>query len=319
LFTAATVPPEPFNHRPAHVPPPIPVDPSAETVPLNSRTDEVLLAGRPYPGYPGFPGSPREEGRSSLRTALQQPLSRDAVVRFLSAACGTIVLAAVLGLLLTQGEWATGLAAAGIAALLVGGAYLVGTAVRFAAGAHKGGMLRLGLLAAIIFGLLGEAGISFNGMLHPAEAGVLATIGDYAGAVREYRLAGYQPSSPDLARAYIGRGNDLLHRGDYAGAASSYQVVVEDYASTGAARDAATGLLAAYDGWMSGSSIGTSLPYATILRDLGAVSEASYCDTGCAGQAGRLAARAHLQYGQQLNDRVQYAQSITQFEDVTTL
>lgn len=311
LFTAATVPPDPRDDRPA-----IPVDPSAETVPLNSRTNEMPAAGRAYPGYPGFPGSPRAGGRPSGFAALGQPLSRDAAVRFLTAACATIVLAAVLGLLFTRGEWATGLAAAGIAALLVAGAYLVGTVVRAIPSPRKGSVLRLGLLAAILFGLLGEAGLWFNASLHQVQAGVLASIGDYGGAVREYRLAGVQPPNPDLARAYVGWGNTFLHQHDYADAAASFQTVIEQFASTSVVPQAASGLLTAYDGWMSGASL--SLPYETILRDLGTVSQAPYCERACAAQAAQLTARAHVDFGRALNARGAFPLAIAQFEAVTS-
>jgi tetratricopeptide (TPR) repeat protein len=238
-------------------------------------------------------------------------------VRFLGAACGTIVLAAMLGLLFTQGEWATGLAAAAIAALLVALAYLGGTLARASAAARKGTTVRLGLTATTIFALLGGTGLYLSGALHQAQAGVLASVGDYAHAVREYRLAGDGPPNADLATAYVGWGNQLLRKGDYAGAAAAFQPVVEQYSQTPSARDAGLGLLQAYKVWLAVG--GSSLPYTTILHDLGTVRGAAYCDSSCAANAATLSAQAYVDYGIALNGQQLYSQAIAQFEAVSRL
>ena len=315
LFTAATVPPGEPAGGPFSDLPRIPVDPSAETVPLSTRTDEIVPTGHAYPGYPGYPGSPQANQTAKRQARVRQPLSRDVVMRFLTAACGTIVLAAMLGLLFTQGEWATGMAAAAIAALLVAVAYFAATIWRVSTAERKGNTLRLGLTATAIFGLLGGVGLAFSGSLHQVQAGVLASVGDFGGAVREYKLAGDVPPNPDLARAYIGWGNELLRKGDFAGAAGSFQVIVEQFTHTSFASDGGHGLLRAYAGWLPRG--GASLPYDTIIRDLGTVGGAAYCDSSCAATAASLSAQAHVDYGVALNGRHSFQLAIAQFEIVT--
>jgi tetratricopeptide (TPR) repeat protein len=223
----------------------------------------------------------------------------------------------MLGLLFTHGEWATGLAAAAIAALLVAVAYLAGTLVRAGAADRKGTTLRLGLAATVIFGLLGGVGLYFSGWLHQAQAGVMASVGDYSGAVHEYQLAGDGPPDANMARAYVGWGNELLRTGDDAGAAGAFQTVVEQYTGIPSVRDAGLGLLQADKGWLAAG--GSSLPYLTILRDLGSVRSAAYCDSGCVAQVAALSAQAFVDYGIVLNEQGHVSQAIGQFEAVTRL
>jgi tetratricopeptide (TPR) repeat protein len=280
----------------------LPVDPNAPTMPLAAGSGAPALAAN-------HPPRPRRR-LAVLGPPLPPPL---ATLVFGAALCG-IVVAGSTAWLLTEGEWATVARAVGFAALLMGILYVLVTLARLVAESHFSRPVLLGLLAVLVLGTLGGAGLALVRPLHLAQAQALETGQDWSDAIREYQLAGeHGPASRDLARTYLEWGDALRRQGDYASALDRYHVVLTAYPDSGeVARRAEAATLAAYAAWLATSRL--DIPYDALLSQLARDASAAWCDASCRTTIAALEPQARYQYGVALAADGRYTTAIAQLE-----
>ncbi len=251
-------------------------------------------------------------------SAVWWPLARVGAGTLFAAALLPMAIALLVGLAATRGEWASGALGAGVAALAAGGFYLIGLIAGAGAGQRARRAALPSLAVAVVLVGLGGVGLGLVNPLHLAQARALEASHDWAGAVREYQLAGQRaPASHDLARVYDEWGEDLADHGRYAGALANYLTVLTTYpAATGEDRRAVADLTQTYTIWLDGAS--GDLPYDAILQGLSSDLQASWCDASCQTSLADLQAQARLQYGAVLAGEQRYTLAIAQFNLVVS-
>ncbi len=276
--------------------------------------DIPVAVAAPWPAE----AAPLALGRPTLRETLTRPLGRWTAVLLFGSALLAMAAAALLGLAVSHGEWATGARAAGLAGLVSCGAYLLGMLVRLGAGRRTAPAMLLGLLAALVLGLAGDAGLWLINPLHVAQARAFETSHAWDMALREYAASGeHGPASRDLARIDVEWGDTLLSQSQYAPALDRYLTVISVYPQVPVETlRAVHGLLVAYAAWLSTDA--SDLPYPGILAQLAQDRQASWCNAACRDAVGLLQAGARYQYGVALAQAKQYGQATVQFDTVTT-
>src|SRR5579863_823000 len=183
------------------------------------------------PGYAPEPSAPpRPPHPWSPAAWAKGPIPLPLVIVFFMLGLALIGATALGAIKLAMQDWAAAGVAAGVVALLLGGVYLVVTAVRVGLGRRVLSTILLGLAAVIVLGGLGGAGLLLPPTLHQAQARALETGGDWAGALREYQLAGERaPKSRALARVHDEWGEALERQGQYASAFDHFTLVIADY------------------------------------------------------------------------------------------
>ena len=112
------------------LPAPLGVDPAADTLPLAPTAP----AYTPYPGGAYLAATSADRSRPHAHSVFARPLTRGQAATCFVGGLLVVVLAAGLALALAGGEWATGAIAAGVAGLLMGSVYVVGTLLRVTLG-----------------------------------------------------------------------------------------------------------------------------------------------------------------------------------------
>lgn len=218
----------------------------------------------PYPGYTGYPGYPPPPGvpvtvplpgsegqvyisgyglpatvaAQTVKPASWNPASwikgpLPAPLTALIALFTLLVIAAgaVVGIVLNQGDWASGAMLGGETALGLALLYAIGIAVRAALGRRAREMLLLGAASMLVLAALGGSGFALLPKpLHRAQAQLFEHDHKWTNALAQYQLAGERPpDSHDLARVYDEWGDELEQQREYVQASTQYEYVVSTF------------------------------------------------------------------------------------------
>lgn len=325
-------PPASQPSRPLYPSQPVPSQPLASPPPpLTSPTPTPAPTAPQFTPYPLSAGSaaapaPPTSGAMQVMTP-PPPRKRGSLGRpfpFLLSALIVLSCAAALAVVFTgrvlvfHGDWSEGAAAVGFVALGLAIVAALVALLRVAAGRRTIGF---GLLTAALLVALtgtGVAGIAGSASLHRVQAQALEKDGQWGQAIHEYQLAGQKaPNAPDIARVYDTWGEQTLKQGDYRGALSRFQTVLDDYDQSGAAVPRAQkGQFDTYVTWLKHDP--GHLPYHEAIIVFTNYAASAGCDSACKATLADVAPQAHFLYGDQLLTQKQYATAITEFTKVTT-
>lgn len=226
-----------------------------------------------------------------------------------------MLLALVFGVrvLLLGGDWADGAVTVGMVALALAAVFGLIALLRAAVGRRSLGFALLtvvlvaGLAASGVVGLVGSA------PLHLVQAQAMEKSGQWGVAIREYGLSGQQgPNAPDIARVQNAWGEQLLQRGDYQGALTHFQTVLDDYQESGdAVQRAQLGQFQAYAAWMKKDA--SSVPYRDAITAFANFGSSPDCDSACKASLAEVTPEAYYLYGAQLLQQKRYQLAITEF------
>jgi tetratricopeptide (TPR) repeat protein len=255
--------------------------------------------------------------RALWRKRVAQPLGRGVAALLGGSALLAVAAASLIGLALAHGEWAAGLRAEALAALALGTTALVATVARAAAGRRSVRAVALGLGAALLLGLCGDAGLTLIPATHLAQARADESSGQFEQALMEYSLAdAHAPSSRDLARVHIAWGDALARDGRYVDAVEQYATVLRRFPGVSAQiAPARRGLLSAYGRWILVG--GGDLTYDDALGQLTAIRQAPWCDMPCQSAVDALLAQGHYAAGRAAAHAGQHADAAAHFDSVT--
>ena len=323
--------------QPVPVPPP-PLTPTPSTPgsrPVSQPVSQPLEPGfAPYPlsgggattpPQPQAPQAPQSSGAMHVMTPPAPrksgplgrpfPLPLSALIVLVCVALLAIVFA--VRVLLLHGDWADGAAAMGVVALALALVVALVALLRVAAGRRTigFGLLTVTLLAALLGA--GAAGIAGSGRLHSVQAQQMEKNGQWSLAIHEYQQAGQKaPNAPDIARVYDTWGEQSLAHGDYRGALTRFQTVLDDYDQSGAAVPRAQkGQFDTYVAWLNKDP--GHLPYHEAIVVFTNYANNAGCDSACQKTLAEVAPQAHYLYGEQLMTQKQYAAAITEYGKVT--
>ncbi|HEU4783625.1 MAG TPA: hypothetical protein VFS83_09820 [Ktedonobacterales bacterium] len=332
-------PAQPATGVPAYAPPPLaptppmPATPSApipsEPIPAGAATPSA--PGSPYPsgyGYtpmpsqPPTPPQPSSSGRLTGISSRVPERSRGSLgkpfplsVSLLVVVGSIVLLALVFGVrvLLLGGDWADGAATVGTVALALAAVFGLIALLRAAVGRRS---LTFALLTIVLVAGLaasGVVGLVGSTPLHLAQAQAMEKSGQWAVAIREYGLSGQNgPDAPDIARVQNAWGEQLLQRGDYQGALTHFQTVLDDYQESGdAVQRAQMGQFQAYAAWMKQDA--SSVPYRDAITAFANFGSSPDCDSACKATLADVTPEAYYLYGAQLLQQKRYQLAITEF------
>lgn len=313
------------SHPLAGAPPPLTPTPATPSQPLapqfapyplatwsTATPSQPQAAGVMQSPPPTPPPAPRKRG--PLGRPFPLPLSALIVL-----GCAAL-LAGAFGarVMILHGDWSEGAAAVGIVALALAIIVALGALLRVAAGRRTigFGLLTIALLVALTGA--GVAGLAGNDSLHGVQAQTLEKNGQWSLAIHEYQLAGQKaPNAPDIARVYDAWGEQALKQGDFQGALTHFQTVLDDYDESGAAVPRAEkGQFNTYVAWLRKDP--DHLPYHEAIVVFTNYMGNAGCDSACQATLAEVAPQAHFLYGEQLLLQKQYAGAITEFGKVTS-
>jgi hypothetical protein len=217
---------------------------------------------------------------------------------------------------LAGADWADGAVVVGRLALIFAGVTLLVTLLRIAVGRRALSMIGLAALFCLLLTGTGIGGLNFSTALHRMQAGVLEGRGIYEAAIHEYTLAGESaPNAPDIARVYDEWGESLLKAHDYARSVAAFSVVATNYAESGdEVMRAYAGMFKGFTAWVTANA--KDVPYLTALSYFDTYASSAACDTACKSEVQGTEALAAYQYGLQLFNGGQFAESVKQLEAV---
>lgn len=313
--------------QPGEAPPPLqPSQPSQPSQPLQSS----------YPSQPSQPLTPSQPSQPLTPGAVQPqtPLPQPAALRkrgplgrpfplplsaLIVLGCAAL-LAIVYGarVMVLHGDWAEGAAVAGVVALALAILVALVALLRVAAGRRTigFGLLTIALLVALTGA--GVAGLAGSTPLHRAQAQAMEKSGQWSLAIHEYQQAGQKaPNAPDIARVYDAWGEQALKQGDFQGALTHFQTVLDDYDQSGAAVPRAQkGQFDTYVAWLQKDS--GHAPYHDAIVVFTNYATNTGCDSACQATLDEVTPQAHLLYGEQLLLQKKYGPAITEFGKVTS-
>ncbi|HEX5440583.1 MAG TPA: hypothetical protein VFW76_06845 [Ktedonobacterales bacterium] len=229
---------------------------------------------------------------------------------------GSIVLLALIfgvRVLLLGGDWADGAAAVGTVALALAVVFGLIALLRAAVGRRSLTFALLTIVLVAGLAVSGVVGLVSSTPLHLAQAQAMEKSGQWAVAIREYGLSGQKgPDAPDIARVQNAWGQQLLQRGDYQGALTHFQSVLDDYQESGdAVPRAQMGQFQAYAAWMKQDA--SSVPYRDAITAFANFGSSPDCDSDCKTTLADVAPEAYYLYGAQLLQQKSYQLAITEF------
>jgi tetratricopeptide (TPR) repeat protein len=254
---------------------------------------------------------------TSIRRRLAQPLRRGVAALLGASAPLIMAAAALLGLALAHGEWAMGLRAAGLTALALGAVTLVATVARAGAGRRATDGVALGLGAALLLGLLGDASLALIPATRLAQARAYEASEQFEQALTQYTLAGeHAPASRDLARVNVEWGDALTRDGRYAEALDHYLAVLERFPNVPERMaPARSGLLRAYGRWLVTG--GDGLTFDNVLAQLQHDRQAAWCGAPCRDTLDQFLVQTHVADGRSFARANAHAEAAEQFDAVT--
>lgn len=325
-------PAQPATGAPAYAPPPltpaspIPTTPSAPipSGPFAAGAAVPSTPGSPYPsgyGYTPMPSQPSSSGRLAVISSRVPERSRGPLgkpfpfsVSLLVVVGSIVLLALVFGVrvLLLGGDWADGAVAVGMVALALAAAFGLIALLRAAVGRRSLSFALLTIVLVAGLAASGAVGLVGSAPLHLAQAQAMEKSGQWAVAIREYGLSGEKgPDAPDIARVQNAWGEQLLQRGDYQGALTHFQTVLDDYQESGdAVQRAQMGQYQAYAAWMKQDA--SSVPYRDAITAFANFGSSPDCDSACKATLADVTPEAYYLYGAQLLQQKRYQLAITE-------
>lgn len=290
------------------------------------------------PGYQGAPGYPLPQGMPAQPSQPMVPMAPPQVGVLgdrksgalgrplplpvaLLVGLGCFVLLAIVfavRVLALGGDWAEGASTVGIVALALVATTAVAAALRFAAGRRSLGFALLSLVLLVALAVTGVAGLASSAQLHQAQAQTFEKNGQWSAAIYQYGLTGQKgPNAPDIARVQNAWGEQLLKQGDYQGALTHFQAVLDDYQQSGAeVARAQTGQFQAYVAWLKNDP--NHVPYREAITVFVNYASNSACASDCKTTLAEVTPQAYFLYGTQLLSQKRYQAAITQFGKVTS-
>jgi len=330
---------QPASGAPAYVPPPLtpaPPIPSTPSAPIPSGPIPPYPAipsgpGPQYPsgyGYtqmpplPPMPPQPSTSGRLAAISARVPERSRGPLgkpfpfsISLLVVVGSIILLALVFGVrvLLLGGDWADGAVAGGMVALALAAVFGLIALLRAAVGRRSLSFALLTIVLVAGLAASGVVGLVGSTPLHLVQAQAMEKSGQWGVAIREYSLSGQKgPDAPDIARVQNTWGEQLLQRGDYQGALTHFQTVLDDYQESGdAVQQAQLGQFQAYAAWMKQDA--SSVPYRDAITAFANFGSSPDCNSDCQATLADVAPQAYYLYGAQLLQQKRYQLAITEF------
>lgn len=326
-------PVQPTTGAPAYAPPPltpappVPATPSAPipSGPLPAGAAIPSTPGSPYPsgyGYTPMPSQPSSSGRLSVISSRVPERSRGPLgkpfpfsVSLLVVVGSIVLLALVFGVrvLLLGGDWADGAVAVGMVAVALAAVFGLIALLRATVGRRSLSFALLTIVLVAGLAVSGVVGLVGSAPLHLAQAQAMEKSGQWAVAIREYGLSGEKgPDAPDIARVQNAWGAQLLQRGDYQGALTHFQTVLDDYQESGdAVQRAQMGQYQAYAAWMKQDASG--VPYRDAITAFANFGSSPDCDSACKATLADVTPEAYYLYGAQLLQQKRYQLAITEF------
>jgi tetratricopeptide (TPR) repeat protein len=185
--------------------------------------------------------------------------------------------------------------------------------LRAAVGRRSLSFALLTIVLVAVLAVSGVVGLVGSAPLHLAQAQAMEKSGQWAVAIREYGLSGQKgPDAPDIARVQNAWGEQLLQRGDYQGALTHFQTVLDDYQESGdAVQRAQMGQFQAYAAWMKKDANG--VPYRDAITAFANFGSSPDCDSACKTTLADVTPEAYYLYGAQLLQQKRYQLAITEF------
>lgn len=305
-LTGAPPPLTPAPATPASQFAPYPMPGGATATPVQPVTPGVVQPQTPPP-----PSAPK---RGPLGRPFPLPLS----ALILLGCAALVALAYGARVMILHGDWAEGAAAAGVVALGLALFVALVALLRIAAGRRTigFGLLTIALLVALTGA--GVVGLAGSTPLHRAQAQAMEKNGQWSLAIHEYQQAGQKaPNAPDIARVYDAWGEQALTQGDFPGALTRFQTVLDDYDQSGAAVPRAQkGQFDTYVTWLKKDP--NHAPYHDAIVVFTNYATNTGCDSACQATLADVTPQAHLLYGEQLLLQKKYAPAITEFGKVTS-
>ena len=291
-----------------------PATPASPSAQLSSQPSSQPQAQTPTSGsmYLLAPLPPRRRG--PLGRPFPLPLSALIVMT-----CAALLALAFGGrVLVLHGDWSEGAGAAGVVALLLAITVALGALLRLAAGRRTLGFVLLTVMLLVALTGAGVVGLARSDSLHSVQARAMEQNGQWSLAIHQYQLTGQKaPNAPDIARVYDAWGEQALQQGDYRGALTRFQTVLDDYDESGAAvARAQKGQFDTYVAWLKNDP--SHLPYHDAIVVFTNYGANAGCDSSCQTTLADVAPQAHFLYGEQLLAQKQYATAITEFSRVTS-
>src|SRR5690348_58008 len=329
---------------PAYVPPPLtpaPPIPSAPSGPIPSgpipsgpiptgpdmpsSPGPQYLSGYGYTQMPPLPPMPPQPAASERLSGISSripersrgPLGKPFPfsVSLLVVVGSIVLLALVFGVrvLLLGGDWADGAVAVGMVALALAAVFGLIALLRAAVGRRSLSFALLTIVLVAGLAVSGVVGLVGSAPLHLAQAQAMEKSGQWSIAIREYGLSGEKgPDAPDIARVQNAWGEQLLQRGDYQGALTHFQTVLDDYQESGdAVQRAQMGQYQAYAAWMKQDA--SSVPYRDAITAFANFGSSPACDSACKATLADVTPEAYYLYGAQLLQQKRYQLAITEF------
>lgn len=308
------------------MPPVASTPPTGDDDTLRLASSDGVFSRVPLPRAPGSPPPDGPawgdlKGSSFARLPAVTVMSEQQFPLWFTVAL-PIGLAAVLGLTylvqvtILGGDWSAGALAVGIAALAMALGTLMVWGGRYVRGRKALSTLGLALALAVVLVAGGGLALAEVTPLHAQQGQYFEQQHDWGAAIDEYALAGSDsPGATNIARIYVEWGEQFLAQQHYAQAVVRFEVVLTNYAQSGApVVQANADLFQAYSAWVKVG--GTDIPYANAIATITAYSASPACDATCKVSASATLAEAHYQYGRALVSAHRYADAITQFETV---
>lgn len=269
-----------------------------------------------------MPSQPPNSGRLAVISSKVPERSRGTLgkpfpfsVSLLVVVGSILLLALVFGVrvLFLGGDWADGAVAVGMVALALAVVFGLIALLRAAVGRRSLSFALLTVVLVAGLAVSGVVGLVGSAPLHLAQAQAMEKSGQWAVAVREYGLSGQKgPDAPDIARVQNAWGEQLLQRGDYRGALTHFQTVLDDYQTSGdAVQRAQMGQFQAYAAWMKKDA--SSVPYGDAITAFTNFKSSPGCDSACKATLADVTPEAYYLYGAQLLQQKSYQLAITEF------
>jgi hypothetical protein len=273
------------------------------------------------PPLPPMPPQPSTSGRLAAISARVPERSRGPLgkpfpfsISLLVVVGSIILLALVFGVrvLLLGGDWADGAVAGGMVALALAAVFGLIALLRAAVGRRSLSFALLTIVLVAGLAASGVVGLVGSTPLHLVQAQAMEKSGQWGVAIREYGLSGQKgPDAPDIARVQNAWGEQLLQRGDYEGALTHFQTVLDDYQESGdAAQRAQMGQYQAYAAWMKQDA--SSVPYRDAITAFANFGSSPECDSECKTTLADVTPEAYYLYGAQLLQQKRYQLAITE-------
>lgn len=294
---------------------PIPDQPDVAPRPHQIGTGR--LPDRPPARPPGTQLPPVQPVRTELHR-FAQPLPRRFVVG------GTILaVLLLLGLVFVNPDWATGALVTGLVALTLALLLVIAAGVRVALGmlqpvnpqrraqALSSALLILLLILVSVPALSQQSGIAF------LQGRFLEGHQSWAAALAAYQESGERSShAVDVARTYNEWGDAQMRAGQYAGAVTSFSMVIQHYQPVTSEYDhARNAIIPAYLAWADQDARQQNYAAATAHYDT--LLALPFCQSACQQVAQPGDATAYYHLAEQLLAQQQYAQAVVAYQVLT--